>query len=74
MAIKIRYSSIDGVRTLRTFATLKGARKYAQHCVGEHPDMGSTYAVSFDGIGKVEVFGTHPDAKLSALFPPAEDK
>ena len=66
MTIKVRYTSIDGFRSLRSFKTLKGAQNWAQERVGETPDLGSCYAVSFDGIGKVEVVeGT----TLEALFP-----
>jgi hypothetical protein len=57
MEIKVKYSSIDGVRTVRTFSTLQAARQFAHHCVGAHPEMGSTYAVSGDGIGKIEASG-----------------
>jgi hypothetical protein len=57
MTIKVRYSSIDHFRQTRTFKTLEGARKYAADRVGDNPDMGSCYAVSFDGIGKIEVDG-----------------
>lgn len=56
--ITVRYSTIDRFRETRTFKTLKGARAYAVKLVGEHPDHGGTsYAVSFDGIGKIEVEG-----------------
>jgi hypothetical protein len=55
--IKVRYSSIDHFRQTRTFKTLEGARKYAADRVGDNPDMGSHYAVSFDGIGKITVEG-----------------
>lgn len=64
--IKVRYSSVDGFSRSKTFKTLNGARKYAQEMVGEHPDMGFYYAVSFDGIGKVTVSG----CSLAELFPP----
>jgi hypothetical protein len=63
--IKIRYSSVDGVRMLRSFSTLKGARRYAQERVGKNPTIGCGYAVSDDGVGKIEVYG---DTKLSDLF------
>jgi hypothetical protein len=55
--IKVKYSSIDGGRVSRSFKTLKGARKFAQHWVGKNPEIGSSYAVSGDGIGKIEVDG-----------------
>ena len=67
--IIVKYSSIDRVRTLRTFKTLAGARKFAHRCVGAHPEMGFYYAVSGDGIGKIIVAG---DATLRDLFPEKE--
>jgi hypothetical protein len=57
MNITVRYSSIDRFRETRRFKTLDGARKYATNWVGENAELGSRYAVSFDGIGKVEVEG-----------------
>ena len=55
--ITVFYSSIDGYREKRSFKTLAGARKYAQHRVGKSPEIGSYYAVSGDGVGKVTVDG-----------------
>ena len=57
--ITVSYSSIDsyGKRTRRKFRTIWGARDYAKRMVGEHPEIGSHYAVSGDGIGKIEVTG-----------------
>ena len=68
--IKVKYTSVDRYRSTRTFKTLKGARKFAQDRIGKNPDIGSYYAVSFDGIGKIEVsVGTHhADVKLADLF------
>jgi hypothetical protein len=68
--IKVHYSSIDGCRETRTFKTLKGARRYAQEMVGEHPEMGSRYAVSGDGVGKVTI--TAMGHSLASLFPSDE--
>ena len=63
--IKVRYSSFDSRKgKWRSFKTLRGARKYAQHWIGKYPEMGSTYAVSGDGIGKIEAEGV----KLAELF------
>lgn len=59
--IKLHYTSIDHVRETRKFRTIEGARKFAVKRVGEqHPDdVGCGYAVSSDGIGRIEVaFGT----------------
>jgi hypothetical protein len=56
--IKVKYSSIDSRNgKWRSFKTIRGARKFAQHWIGKHPEIGSTYAVSGDGIGKIEVQG-----------------
>jgi hypothetical protein len=65
--IVVRYSSIDRYRERRTFKTLKGAQRYAQHWIGAHPSLGGWYAVSDDGVGKIEVDG----CALRELFPPA---
>jgi len=62
--IKVTYSTIDRFRRTKTFKTLAGARKFAQHWVGATPEIGSTYAVSGDGVGKVTVEG----ASLKDLF------
>lgn len=63
--IKVRYSSVDSRGgKWRSFKTLKRARIFAQHWIGKYPEIGSTYAVSGDGIGKIEVQG----AKLADLF------
>lgn len=62
--IKVKYSSIDGGRKSRSFKSLKGARKFAQSWVGKYPEIGSTYAVSGDGVGKIEAEGV----KLAELF------
>lgn len=61
---KVQYSSIDRYRETRTFKTLAGARAYAVKWVGANPDTCGSYAVSDDGVGKVEVTG----ATLAELF------
>jgi hypothetical protein len=65
--IKVKYSSVDGYRKVRSFKTLTGARKYAQEWVGKNPDKGSHYAVSDDGIGKIEVEGVPLDHLFGEL-------
>jgi hypothetical protein len=69
-AIKVRYSTVDGFKKARTFKTLKGARDFAHHFLGKHPDLGTSYAISSDGIGKITVQG----ASLADLFPAAADE
>ena len=65
MKIKIWYSAVDGYQESRTFKTLKGAQKYARYWVGAYPELGSTYAISGDGVAKIEIDG----ASLTELFP-----
>jgi hypothetical protein len=63
--IKVKYSNVDGPGgKWRSFKTLGRARVFAQYWVGKNPEIGSTCAVSGDGIGKIEVQG----AKLADLF------
>lgn len=65
--IRVTYVSCDGYRQTRKFKTLRGAQRFAHEWVGAHPDIGTRYAVSFDGIGRVTVEGV----ALSDLFPAA---
>jgi len=58
------YRAIDGARGMRCYKTFKGARAFAIERVGENPEIGSTYAVSSDGIVTVEVEG----CTLAELF------
>ena len=51
--IKLVYLSVDGFRKSKQFKRLAGARKYAQEMVGKHPEIGSFYAVSSDGVGTI---------------------
>jgi hypothetical protein len=62
--IKLYFSTIDGCRNVKRFKTLAGARKAAHERVGRYPEIGSTYAVSGDGVVKVTVAG----CSLNALF------
>jgi len=55
--ITVRYSAIDGFSRMRKFKTVEGARKFAHRYVGADADLGTSYAVSVDGIGKVTVEG-----------------
>lgn len=57
MGIKVTYRSIDNCHLSRVFKTLASARAFAVKYVGENPDMGRSYAVSDDGIGKITVEG-----------------
>ena len=64
-SITVRYSSIDRFKKHYTFKTLKGASAWARKWVGDHPDLGSDYAISDDGVGKITVSG----ATLAEIFP-----
>jgi hypothetical protein len=55
--ITVYYESIDGVSKRKTFSDLEKARKYAIQRVGKYPEIGHSYAVSGDGIGKIMVDG-----------------
>ncbi len=53
----------------RKFKTLKGAREYAQKCIGAHPEISvSGYAVGMYGDAKITARG----ATLEELFPERE--
>ncbi|MCW8309354.1 hypothetical protein AruPA_20230 [Acidiphilium sp. PA] len=65
--IKVRYSTVDRYSETREFDTIEPAREFAQSWLGRHPEMGCGYAISGDGIGKIEVAGT----TLATLFPEA---
>jgi hypothetical protein len=51
--IKINYFTLDRYSEFRRFKTLAGARKYARRKLGEYFDIGSSYAVSGDGVAKI---------------------
>jgi hypothetical protein len=55
--IKIYRTSIDGCRNVRQFKTVKGARQYALQCVGPQDPIGWNYAVSDDGVVKIQWAG-----------------
>ena len=59
-------SSIDAQEPKkRTYRTLRGAQQYAYQRVGVSPTLGSYYAVSDDGVCKIECEG----CTLEELFP-----
>jgi hypothetical protein len=63
--IRLRYSSVDGHAEEKTFSSVAEAQRFAHHWIGPHPEIGRGYAVSGDGIGKIEARGI----TLAALFP-----
>ena len=68
MEIVLVYKSIDRCYKRRAFKTLGGAQKFAHGMVGPHPDVSVTfgYAVSDDGIGKIEI---REGTTFGELFP-----
>ena len=54
MRITIRYSSIDGYSETRHYQTLKGAHRWADEMLGDCFEIGTGYAISGDGIGKIQ--------------------
>lgn len=63
--IIVRYYAIDGFKMRRDFAVLARAQAFAWKWVGENAELGSNYAVSNDGIGKITVSG---DATLAQVM------
>jgi len=63
--IRLRYSSVDGHAEERAFSSVAEAQRFAHRWIGPHPEIGRGYAVSGDGIGKIEARGI----TLAALFP-----
>jgi hypothetical protein len=69
--ITVTYLAVDGTRDTRRYKTLRGAQARAHYWVGPHPDIGSFYAVSNDGVGRVTVEG---GTTLAELFPETDDR
>lgn len=63
--IQVTYTSIDRYRKDSTFKTLAGAQKFATRWVGARPELGTWYAVSGDGVGKITCTGCN----IRDLFP-----
>jgi hypothetical protein len=73
MAITVHLNTIDGVSKTRSFKSLAGARRFAQHHVGAAPEMSRGYAISGDGIAKVSCAGCGI-AELFAVSGPTQDE
>lgn len=63
--IRVVYSAVDGANAVYRTYDLPKAQAFAQKWVGETPSIGTGYAVSDDGIGKITVSG----CELLDLFP-----
>lgn len=57
MEIVVNYCAVDGYSQSKKFKTLLGAQKFAQKWIGEDADVGSFYAVSTDGVGRITCSG-----------------
>ena len=57
MSIRITVRAVDGFRKSRSFKTQIAARRFAVRHVGESPELGRGYAVSFDGVATVTCNG-----------------
>jgi hypothetical protein len=55
--IQVTYRLVDGVVMTRNFLALKGAREFAIKYVREHPEIGTSYAIAGDGVGKITCSG-----------------
>lgn len=62
--ITLIYRTCDGVREERVFHTLRAAQRYAEEWMGSNAEIGSSYAVSSDGIATMSVQG----ASLREVF------
>jgi hypothetical protein len=56
MTINLHYSTLDGFHKRKSFSSLSQAKLWAKHWMGT-PEIGSTYAITGDGIGKLECSG-----------------
>ena len=63
--IQCYYTASDGYITNAKFDNIKDASTWCRDWIGDHPDIGRHYAVSFDGIGTIHVQG----ALLDDIFP-----
>jgi len=63
--IDLHYTTVDGYYESRSFETIEGARSWAMHWVGQCPELGMAYAVSGDGVGKIQCYG----CTVRDLFP-----
>ena len=67
--IKLRFTTIDGIKKTKSFKTLVGARKAAQNWLGKDATPGGYYAVSADGV---VVMTIETGCTLAELFPEQE--
>jgi hypothetical protein len=63
--ITVHYTTVDNYYESRSFETIEGARAWAMHWVGQCPELGMVYAISSDGVGKIQCYG----CTVRDLFP-----
>lgn len=63
--ITLTRHAADGYRQTRSFRTIEGARRFAHGWIGMRVELGSSYAVSYDGMCTLSVAG----ARLRDVFP-----
>ena len=69
MPITLSYAAIDGHFTQRAFTSLHEAQAFATDRVGGTPEVGTSYAVSADGVGRIDWEG----CSASDLWPDLAD-
>ena len=65
--ITLYFTAVDGCASIKTYDTVEAAQTAAHERVGEYPSLGAGYAISDDGVVKVEAVGV----SLAKLFPGA---
>jgi hypothetical protein len=63
--VQVTYTSVDGFLVSQNFNTVEEAQSFCWEWIGEAPTFGRGYAISEDGIGKIEARG----CSLQELFP-----
>jgi len=63
--ITLKYLAVDGFRTEKTFSSLKEAQEFAVLWAGARCEVGRTYAITYDGVGRL----TWTGVTAEELFP-----
>jgi hypothetical protein len=71
MKVQLHYSSLDDRGgAFHDFDTAEEAGVWARKMLGDHPELGSYYAVSGDGVGKI--MSNTEGLRTRDLFPGTE--
>ncbi len=57
MKITVNYKASDGFKESKTFTKIAKAKAWAIEWVGDTPNFGAAYAVSYDGVGTIRCKG-----------------